>query len=167
MQDLARPWGGVTNASSRYRSAMTPTQVWPAAAGTVALSIAIGGILLPAAFFLAYAFQDQVTVGQHAVFLTGVLVAAGVTAGIAWVAAAAATGQPRAAGVVVGAATAATYATALAVGTVVSFMYEDQNSVTADQPTLPFVALVGLCLLVAAAGVRALARAGRRRVSLG
>ncbi|MDR6116923.1 putative membrane protein [Aeromicrobium sp. SORGH_AS981] len=157
----------MTEASSRYRSAMTPTQVWTTAVVTAAASVALGGILLPVAFFFAYAFQDPIGVGQHAVFLTGVLVAAGVTAGIAWVVAAAATGKPRAAGVVVGAATATTYATALAVGTLVCFAYESQGSVTADQPSLPFVALVGLCLVVAAVGVRALPRAGRPSVSRG
>ncbi|MEH3068845.1 MAG: hypothetical protein PGN15_12700 [Aeromicrobium erythreum] len=146
---------------------MTPTQVWTTAAVTATASVALGGIVLPAAFFFAYAFQDQVSVEQHVFFLAGVLVAAGVTAGIAWVVCAAATGQPRTAGVVVGAATAATYATALAVGTVVSFANEDQGSVTADQPSLPFVALIGLCLVVIAVGSRALVRAGRLRVSLG
>lgn len=146
---------------------MTPTQVWSTAAVTATASVALGGIVLPVAFFFAYAFRDTVEVEQHAVFLAGVLVAAGVTTGIAWVVAAAATGQPRAAGVVVGAATAATYATALAVGTVVSFANEDQGSVTADQSSLPFVALIGLCLVVIAAGARALVRAGRPRVSLG
>ncbi|ALX05524.1 hypothetical protein AERYTH_12865 [Aeromicrobium erythreum] len=135
--------------------------------GAAALSVVLGGILLPVAFFFAYAFQDPIGVGQHAVFLAGVLVAAGVTTGIAWVVCAAATGQPWAAGVVVDAATAATYATALAVGTVVSFANEDQGSVTADQPSLPFVALIGLCLVVIAVGARALVRAGRPRVSLG
>ena len=134
---------------------MTPTQVWTTAAVTAAASVALGGIVLPVAFFFAYAFRDTVEVEQHAVFLAGVVVAA------------AATGQPRAAGVVVGAATAATYATALAVGTVVSFANEDQGSVTADQSSLPFVALIGLCLVVIAAGARALARAGRPRVSRG
>lgn len=146
---------------------MTPTQVWSTAAGAAALSVVLGGIVLPVAFFFAYAFRDTVEVDQHAVFLTGVLVLAAVTAGIAWVVCAAATGQPRAAGVVVGAAAAATYATALAVGTLVCFAYESQGSVTADQPNLPFIALVGSCLVVAAVGVRALARAGRPSVSRG
>ena len=146
---------------------MTPTQVWTTAAVTAAASVALGGTLLPVAFFFAYAFRDTVDVEQHAFFLTGVLVAAAITAGIAWVVATAATGKPRAAGVVVGAAAAATYATALAVGTLVCFAYESQGSVTADQPNLPFIALVGSCLVVAAVGVRALARAGRPSVSRG
>lgn len=125
-----------TNGTGPHAGEVTRTQVWTTAAASSALSVVVGGAILPVAFFLAYAFRDAVRPEQHAVFLTGVVTAAVVTA-------------------------------AIATGVLVCFAYEDEGSVTADQPAWPFLVLVGLCLVVAAAGLRVLATRAGARLSRG
>lgn len=107
----------------------------------VLLHVAVGTAGLFVVFLLAYGFAEEVTVELHVVFLLGVAMVAGLSALLATAVAMTASLHWRAA-LGLGASTALfAYSLALACGTVVSLLNEDQGSVTADQPTWPFVML--------------------------
>lgn len=108
----------------------------------VLLHLGVGTVGLFVMFLFAYGFADEVTAELHVAFLLGVAMVAGLSALLATGVAMTASLHWRAA-LGLGASTALfAYALALAGGTVVSLLAEDQGSVTADQPSWPFVLLV-------------------------
>lgn len=126
------------------------------------MSVTIGLVGMPAAFFVAYAFRDELDLANHAFFLVLVLVVA-LASGLAASPLLAATLRYGAArGLVASLSVAvATYAAALGLGTVVSMAAEGSGSVTADQPDAPFVGLVLGCVVLVVAGAAAARRALR------
>lgn len=124
------------------------------AGACVLLHLAVGTVGLFVVFLFAYGFADEVTVELHVAFLLGVAMVAGLSSllatGVAMIAS-----MPWRAALGLGASTALfAYALAIAAGTVVSMVNEDQGSVTADQPTWPFVLLVVVGLGAAILGGR-------------
>jgi len=120
-----------------------------------------GAVSLFIAFLIAYGFVDEVSTVHHVVFLgllAGSIVVCGLVLGLID---APLLKVPFRQGLRFGLAVSASlHLLALAIGTVVSLSYEDQGSVTADQPDAPFVVLV-----VAAGVLAALAAWASTRVA--
>lgn len=141
------------------------TQPRPLAACLVAtgIHVLVGTVGLFVVFLFVYGFADEITPTMHVAFLVGTLVVAVVSGAIAFGAESALAGGRRAGLRIAAWTTVAAYGAALGLGTVVSLANEDQNSVTADQPDLPFVVLVVLCAVAVVGALVAL----RRQVSRG
>jgi hypothetical protein len=143
--------------SAPHDDEMNPTHAagprWAAALIAVALATAIGLVGMPVAFFVAYAFRDQVTAEMHGFFLLEVVVLVVVSTLVAWPLLASTLRYGAARGLAGAlAVVGATYAAALGLGTIVTLLHEGAGSVSADQPDWPFLALVAGCALVVAAG---------------
>lgn len=142
------------------------TRMSTASAWTVTLATAVvgGAMLLFVDFLFAYGFQDHVGAAQHVVFLVLVTISAiglGVLGGSL---SAALLSVPMRRGIRFGVAVStAAHLVALALGTVVSLLNEDQSSVTADQADWPFVTLVVLALVGSVVSARWASRSLRGR----
>ena len=116
--------------------------------------IVVGTVGLFLAFLFVYGFADRITLPMHVVFLVGLVVVAGVSALLAG-AAVLTTDRPWPVALPIGASTAVfAYGTALALGTIISLLNEDQGSITADQPDWPFLLIVAAAVVAAALGAR-------------
>ncbi len=144
---------------------VTPRQYWRAVLGSAALAVAVGTGGLFFVFVFAYGFAETVTPVRHLAFLLGTAALILVSTALSASALRSESVHPRLTRDVARSTTFAVLLPALAVGVVVSLTHEDQNSVTADQPDVAFVALVVLCSLATAGAGVSLVRTYRSRVS--
>ncbi len=131
---------------------------------TLATVVVGGAMTLFVAFLFAYGFQERVGAAQHVVFLVEVAVSAVVLGVVGGSLSAVLLSVPVHRGIRFGmGASAAAHLVALALGTVVSLLNEDQNSITADQADWPFVVLVVLALAGSVVSARWATRSLRGR----
>ncbi len=136
-----------------------------ALAASLFVHVVVGTAGLFLAFLFVYGFADRITLPMHIVFLVGLVVVAGISALLAG-AAVLTTSRPWSLALPIGVWSAVfAYSTALALGTIISLLNEDQGSITADQPDWPFLLLVAAAVVTAAIGARRTAAllASRRR----
>ncbi|MCR4512921.1 hypothetical protein [Aeromicrobium sp. 50.2.37] len=143
---------------------MTPRHFWTAVLASLAIAVLLGSGGLFFVFLVAYGFADAIEPLRHVVFLVGTAVVAGLSTLVATVGLRPAAADARSMRSVARLTTTTAYLAALAGGVLVSLAHEDENSVTADQPDLPFIVLVVLCVVGVLACVAGLTRRYRRDV---
>lgn len=144
---------------------VTRRQFWRAVLGSAVLAVAVGTGGFFVVFIVAYGFAETIAPARHLVFLLGTAALILVSTVLSASALRSESVEPGLTRDVASSTTLVVLLPALAAGVVVSLTHEDQNSVTADQSDVPFVALVVLCALATVGAVVSLARTYRSRVS--
>ncbi|MEH3034693.1 MAG: hypothetical protein PGN07_11880, partial [Aeromicrobium erythreum] len=110
--------------------------------------LALGSVALFVDFLFAYGFRDEVGVVEHGTFLMLAAVTAVVLGVVVGAFDVAILDVPARTAIAFGVAVSATaHLLAVAAGVLVSMQFEDQNSVTADQPGGPFVVVAVVAVL--------------------